>query len=254
MTVMSDASIALAADPDEPPQRDRAAELAALLDLPLASPHDTPELLLVATPHRLELRAPRTNMSPVVCEFLTGPAAHRQHTTTARDLLARAVGFRAAGLHVFDATAGLGRDAVALARLGCIITAVERSPVIAALLDDGLRRADLTDRVHLQIGDAIRLLGDLAHVPPADPPRAIYLDPMFPHRTKSALVKKEMRLARLVTGEDPDAPQLLQAALAAGRTLGARVAVKRPRLAPIIPGPEPSLTFRGSAVRFDVYL
>lgn len=251
----SHAAIAVAADPDDATLRDRAAELAALLDLPLASADHAAELLLVVTPDRLELRAPGTPMNPIACEFLTGPAARRQQTTTSRDLLAKAVGFRTPRWRVLDATAGLGRDAVALARLGALVTAVERSPVIAALLDDGLRRANLTDRVHLQPGDAVSLLRELATNPPEqDTPQAIYLDPMFPHREKAALVKKEMRLTRRITGEDPDAPQLLEAALAAGRVLGARVAVKRPRLAPIIPGPKPSLEFRGSAVRFDVYL
>jgi 16S rRNA (guanine1516-N2)-methyltransferase len=48
----------------------------------------------------------------------------------------------------------------------------------------------------------------------------IYLDPMFPHREKTALVKKEMRLFRPLVGDDPDAPALLQAALASGDAPG----------------------------------
>lgn len=39
-----------------------------------------------------------------------------------------------------DATAGLGRDAFVLAALGCRVRMVERHPVVAALLDDGLQR------------------------------------------------------------------------------------------------------------------
>jgi len=45
------------------------------------------------------------------------------------------------------------------------------------------------------------------------PPQVIHLDPMFPHREKSALVKKEMRLFRELAGDDNDAPRLLEAAL-----------------------------------------
>src|SRR5690606_42059266 len=33
----------------------------------------------------------------------------------------------------------------------------------------------------------------------------VYLDPMFPHRDKSALVKKEMQVFRQVVGDDDDA-------------------------------------------------
>ena len=56
----------------------------------------------------------------------------------------------------------------------------------------------------------------------------IYLDPMFPHRDKSALVKKEMQVFRTVVGDDDDSPALLKAALAVATY---RVVVKRPRKA-----------------------
>ena len=39
---------------------------------------------------------------------------------------------------LLDATAGLGRDAFVLAELGCTLTLIERQPLIAALLEDGL--------------------------------------------------------------------------------------------------------------------
>lgn len=54
--------------------------------------------------------------------------------------------------------------------------------------------------------------------------QVIYLDPMFPHRDKSALVKKEMRLFRPLAGDDDDTPDLLEAALALATH---RVVVKR---------------------------
>lgn len=44
-------------------------------------------------------------------------------------------------------------------------------------------------------------------------PQVIYLDPMYPPRHKSALIKKEMRLFRQFVGEDSDVPQLLTQAL-----------------------------------------
>ncbi|MDP2105284.1 MAG: class I SAM-dependent methyltransferase, partial [Desulfobulbaceae bacterium] len=82
-------------------------------------------------------------------------------------------------------------------------------------------------------------------------PEVVYLDPMYPHRTKSALVKKEMRILRLLVGDDPDAPKLLAAALACARE---RVVVKRPIKAEPITGPTPSMAIIGKTGRFDVYL
>ena len=43
---------------------------------------------------------------------------------------------------IFDATAGLGGDLSVLANIGCAVLAVERQPVVAALLRDALRRAE----------------------------------------------------------------------------------------------------------------
>lgn len=71
-------------------------------------------------------------------------------------------------------------------------------------------------------------------------PQVIHLDPMFPSRDKSALVKKEMRLFKPLVGADDDAPDLLAAALALATH---RVVVKRPRKAPSIAGATPDLQF-----------
>ena len=82
------------------------------------------------------------------------------------------------------------------------------------------------------------------------PPQVICLDPMFPHRDKSALVKKEMRLLRPLAGNDDDAPALLEAALALASH---RVVVKRPRHAPPLGGHAPGNVLAGQSSRFDIY-
>ena len=170
-------------------------------------------------------------------------------------MVARAVGIRG-GVRprVLDATAGLGRDAFVLAALGCEVTMIERQSVIAALLADGLLRAQLAGgeageiaaRMQLLQGDAIELMGDWR----GSVPEVIHLDPMFPQRQKSALVKKEMRLFRPLAGDDLDAPQLLAAAI---QLASHRVAVKRPRKAPGIEGPAPSAQLTGQSSRYDIY-
>lgn len=66
----------------------------------------------------------------------------RQRGGGKKEAIAKAVGCKGQHVpHVIDATAGLGRDAFVLASLGCKVDLIERSPVVAALLNDGLIRA-----------------------------------------------------------------------------------------------------------------
>lgn len=193
---------------------------------------------------------------PVRAEFVSGKMGYRrEHGGGTGQLVARAVGLQKtrACLHVVDATAGLGQDAFVLASLGCRVTLFERHPVIHALLADGLARAalnvecrDIIGRMALRSGSSIDWL-EQADGEPAD---VVYLDPMFPHRDKSALVKKEMQVFRLLVGDDDDSGQLLAAALAHARY---RAVVKRPRKALAIDGPEPSTRVEGKSSRYDVY-
>ncbi|WP_148861967.1 class I SAM-dependent methyltransferase [Marinobacter fonticola] len=193
---------------------------------------------------------------PVRAEFVSGKAGYRRdHGGGAGQLVAKAVGLQRTSkpLHVLDATAGLGQDAYVLAGLGCDVTLLERSPIIHALLADGLARAagdvgagPLVARMQLESGDSIRWM-KARNDAVAD---VIYLDPMFPHRDKSARVKKEMELFRPIVGADDDAADLLQVALERARY---RVVVKRPRKAPTIEGPPPNTQLEGKSSRYDIY-
>ena len=192
---------------------------------------------------------------PVRVDFVGGAVAHRRRFGGGSgQMIAKAVGVQS-GVRprVLDATAGLGRDAFVLASLGCELTLIERQPIIAALLEDGLARAasdaevgPIVARMRLLSGDAIRLMQAWA----GEAPQVIYHDPMFPHRDKSALVKKEMRLFRPLVGDDLDAPALLEAALALASH---RVVVKRSRKAPAIAGAKPGYSLDGKSSRYDIY-
>lgn len=193
---------------------------------------------------------------PVRAEFVTGKAGYRrEHGGGTGQLVARAVGLQKTrqSLNVVDATAGLGQDAFVLASLGCHVTLFERSPVVHALLADGLARASLSEscseiveRMELAEGDS----GQWLVACPEGAVDVVYLDPMFPHRDKSALVKKEMQVFRQVVGDDGDASRLLEAAMGAARY---RVVVKRPRKAESLPGPEPTTRIDGKSSRYDIY-
>jgi 16S rRNA (guanine1516-N2)-methyltransferase len=200
----------------------------------------------------------KNNPGPITVDFLAASLQYRlRYGGGRRQALARAIGLRKGWQPaVIDATAGLGRDAFVLAHLGCHVHLIERSPVLAALLEDGLQRAadaqtaaDITrNRMCLTHGDSRNILQELVK---DEQPDVIYLDPMYPKRTKSSMVKKEMRILREVAGDDNDAAELVKIALDRARN---RVVVKRPRLAPPVNGLLPSHEISGKTSRFDVYL
>lgn len=151
-----------------------------------------------------------------------------------------------------DATAGLGRDAFVLASHGARVTLLERSALVAALLADGLRRAQeaggpaaaAAQRMTLQQADARQWLGERTAP-------VIYLDPMYPGGPRRARPGKAMELLQRLLGEEPDPAELLAAARAAATE---RVVVKRPRRAPPLAGLTPHHSLTGRSTRFDVYL
>ena len=191
----------------------------------------------------------------ILVDFASGAATYRRKFGGGKsEAIAKAVGLsKKAGLTVIDATAGLGRDALVLASLGASVTLVERNPLVAALLWDGLRRVALDPVLAAWLPARMQLvhaqaLTALLHLPAPD---VVYLDPMFPAREKSALVKKEMRAFHDVVGADADADLLWQAAMALASK---RVVVKRPGYAEFLAAKQPSMSIEGKNNRFDVYV
>jgi len=232
--------------------------MAKRLALLFAAESNEPGLVLRLTAERLELvQLGPDAPGPVYVDFVEGAMGHRRRFGGGRgQLVAKAVGVKKDKIPtVIDATAGLGRDAFVLAKLGCQVQMIERSSVVAELLSDGVHRGEQDDevreiiaRMSLIVADASQYLIELAE---AERPDVVYVDPMHPERTKAAAVKKEMQLFRALVGGDEDDAVLLQAALGAARK---RVVVKRPRKSEAIPGPKPSLVYEGKSTRFDVYL
>jgi 16S rRNA (guanine1516-N2)-methyltransferase len=229
-----------------------ASALARELKLPLVQLGDGPQFryLLAPSPQGLRLcdgRNPRVRPLFVDGSWLVAQAS----TLSRRQPLARAVGRGAR--NVVDVTAGFGDDALLLAAMGYRVTAIERSPIVGALLRDGIMRARadsklarlLDQRLTLVIGEASELLPRLKAVPDT-----IYMDPMFPSKRKhSALARKSARMLRELVGDDEDAPQLLQVCLQQAKQ---RVVVKRPHYAAPLMA-KPSVSYSGKLVRYDVY-
>ena len=234
--------------------------LAERLALPLLpTPPDPPGLYLLHDHRGLALcQAGRNAPGPVRVALEEGRQGSRlQRASIRREALARACGLRAdTPLHVVDATAGLGRDGLLLAILGAHVTLLERHPVIAALLEDGLKRIgathpELAGRLQWQETDSMDWL---AGHPDGPPPQVICLDPMYPAGSTRGAVRKDLQSLRDL-GDWPglipvDECVLLERAL---HTASQRVVVKRPGRAAPLAGLHPDWQIPGRSTRFDVY-
>jgi 16S rRNA (guanine1516-N2)-methyltransferase len=271
-------SIAISADRGIP--KTQLDQLAKQTSLPLLDQHTQADYLLHINTEHLELRKidsnhKKTKFESIYVDFLAGKTNHRRlHGGGKGQDLAKAI-----GLHkinnptVLDLTAGMGGDAFVLATLGATITLLERNPITHALLNDALYRAKLSADDELQgIIARMTLKNEDAHITleklseeniskeilnedslsKGILPDVIYIDPMFPSRSKSALVKKEMQFFHDIVGDDKDSEKLLLKSLALAKK---RIVVKRPRLAEKLTETiQPAFDISGKSTRYDVYL
>ena len=244
--------------PATPELIEAAQAIASRWGLPCSEHSDEAFQLHLNAEHLELLQTGRGAPGAVYADFVGGAVAHRRRFGGGRgQSIAKAAGLKGgASPSVLDATGGLGRDAFVLASLGCRVILLERSAVVAALLEDGLRRAVADEEIGAWVGDRLALVHADAvtwmdGLEERDFPDVVYLDPMFPHRRKSAQVKKEMSLFQQLLGSDEDADRLLPAAL---RVAGKRVVVKRPDYAPVLAGIKPTMAITSKKHRFDVYV
>lgn len=188
-------------------------------------------------------------------DFVNGKNAHRhKNNCTVNQAIAKAVGIKP-GFRptIFDATAGLGGDSFVLACLGCEIELCERSKFLYVLLKDAIKRGknhhglnDIIAKMTLISGNSLNILGKNKKEF-----HTIYMDPMYPHKSKSALNKIEMRVIRELVGDDNDSDDIFKLALAVAKN---RVVVKRPKGAPFLADKTPTHQITMKNSRFDVYL
>lgn len=232
-----------------PPVLGGDAERAARCGLRVAATVDPTSWQLSRTPLGMRLRSPAAmGNSSLELSLVQGALARRLRSTRADEPLPRAIGLtrRQAAPSVVDATAGLCRDALVLAHLGCRVTAIERVGALAFLVEGAIGDTPLADRLRLVVADSTAWLRAL---PPDASPDVVYLDPMFDD-TGSAQVKKDMQLCRALAGPPGDVDALFAAARARAN---ARVVVKRHRdAAPV--AEDVSFAVAGERVRFDVYV
>lgn len=142
---------------------------------------------------------------------------------------------------IYDATAGLCREAHLMASCGALVSASERSLPLYLIAKEALCRA--ISSVKLSYQDSSQTTIN---------PHVIYLDPMFPKSLKKAAVGKEAVLLRAFAQRSDLATEnhLLEWALDSARC---RVVVKRPLKAIHFGDRQPTASVRGKAIRFDIY-
>lgn len=232
-----------------PTPRGKDVAIAQAFGIALAAARDPASWQLVRAQDRMQLCTPAgPGQLTIEIGLSHGPMARRLRNTSRDEPLPRACGLprKPDGIRVVDATAGLCRDAMVLASLGCQVTAIERVPALAFLAQSAIESSWLAPNLRVQLGDAIAVL---AALPPASQPEVVCLDPMF-DEPGPAQVKKDMQICRLLAGPPDHHGALFAAAMAAARD---RVVVKRDVKAPPLVA-SPSFTVAGERVRFDVYL
>lgn len=256
MNSTKQSNIIIPASPHEAGQAEHLAHELGLLYLPARDQAHADSYCLIQTADYLGASGSASeDAQPFYIDFLSGKLRYRHdHASLKRELLAKALGKKPKDRpSIVDATAGLGRDSFILATLGFEVTLLEQSPLVFALLRDGLQRAahhtalaDTIARMHLINANAYTWLPAQAIKPDI-----VYLDPMFPEREKSALVKKEMVILQHLLGKCSDNDDLLTMALSCSKQ---RVVVKRSRLAKTLANKTPSYSLTGNSSRFDIYL
>lgn len=155
---------------------------------------------------------------------------------------------------VVDATAGFGKDAFLISFWGCYVMMIERHPVVAALLKDGLQRAYenknigcwLKKRLHFIFYDSFKMLEI-----PIFQPDIVYLDPMYPINKKKLLPKKNMQFLRKIIKNNSNYKELLNISRKFARK---RIIVKRPIYAKPLSNEKFEFSIKNKNHRFDIYL
>lgn len=149
-----------------------------------------------------------------------------------------------------DATAGMGEDSLLLAAAGFEVILFEKNPVIAALLKDTLSRAaqmeelsEIVSRMKCIEADSIIEMRKLDRKPDV-----ILLDPMFPSRQKSGLIKKKFQLLQQLEQPAMDGEEMLSSAMDAKPH---KIVIKRPQKGPFLADKKPDYSLSGKAIRYD---
>ncbi len=171
-----------------------------------------------------------------------------------RELLVKAARIKGLGRTqtILDATAGMGEDSLLLAAAGFYVFLYEYDETIYQLLLDTLKRSakieglsEVISRMKLAGSDSVQAMRELT-----EEIDVIFLDPMFPERQKSGLIKKKFQLLQQLERPCTNEEEMFLAAVSANPY---RIVVKRPAKGPYLADKKPSYSLEGKAIRYDCY-
>lgn len=212
---------------------------------------------LISTPQGLGLKITDDNSTPWVLEYDKGTIGYRlSNFNFQAQLIKKALGkLPKQTTTIFDATCGLGIDAIIFAKLGYQVTTFERNFYVYSIVNDAMQRAKNDPKLKSTF-EKIELINSCLikyfdNPLPKPYPDVVYCDPMFESAAKkSALSKKSMQILQTVVGDDKDAHLLVNTAI---RFAKQRVVVKRPKSGQCIIN-NPTFCVHGKSHRFDIYV
>ncbi len=222
-------------------------QLAEFLNAPIIEQEHSLDTKLLKTKFLLEINHDALSLR-VVCQPKLKPFCldfNMARPGKGKDPLLRAIGANTRS--VIDVTAGWCTDALHIARHGIKVLAIEQNRIVAALTTHAARKIeqpDLKNRFILMNGNSIDLLDSLAQSPDV-----VYLDPMYPEKSKQSATRKELMLLRDIVGAQYNSQQLFERAMAWAKH---RVVVKRPHYAAPLASGKVGET-RSKLIRFDIY-
>ncbi len=111
-------------------------------------------------------------------------------------------------------------------------------------------QARMTDSTSEALGSPLAEDSGIGTLPLESRVDIIYLDPMFPARKKSGLIKKKFQLLQQLEAPADDEEELL----AAARNLKpGRIVIKRPAKGPYAAGIKPDFSYNGNSIRYDCF-
>ena len=147
----------------------------------------------------------------------------------------------------------LGGSVTLVPAAGNTVKLFESDRVIYSLLRDALERAeadpvlqDIAQRMEVQNSDSIGYMSGIT-----ESPDVVFLDPMFPERQKSSLVKKKLQLIQQFERPCSNEGELFDAAMSCGPK---KVIIKRPVKGPFLDGRKPLYSITGKVIRYDCYV
>ncbi|CAM9868134.1 unnamed protein product [Discosporangium mesarthrocarpum] len=192
--VMQGRSLVIVPPSDDEERKEHCRRLADVLGSALVEQPDTYDaeyVLLFDDRKRLGLAQPGKGLSPLVVDFFEGRMGHRTRHQQGREQIVKAVSLPRArhtsgseghsgkgqgedeSPLLWDLTAGLGSDSFVLALAGWRVRMFERSPIVAALVQDALERARCCEdekirlaarRLDLTVADSLKLGTDITRI------------------------------------------------------------------------------------------